>query len=1420
MRIPGKKIARIIGMLFGGLLLLVCLAVAGVLVWLRTDSGERFVADTAISVLADQGLFLTVDAIDGPLPSRVLLTNVSLADARGKWFAARELEVALSLTDLLRKTARVNLVRLDTPKVFRLPELPQSGEPTPESAPESPAAAPYFSLPIAVSLDKLLVAHCGIFAPLLFPEAAQGDAPLLQISLDGTANAPALQPLEAVLALTASVADMKTLTAQLQAGDSPLTGFSLDLGVKASVGALIEATLKGTLAPEAWEEKLLIEYAVHAQLAGTKAALRSALVKGLGLSLEAKGGADLETKAVRAEAVLATESGGKWESVATKLTGQDMGGAIKAAVTTSIDPDQTIAASVDASGADMRWGTEQLQQILGPKFTVKAEADGNQATRFSLNLATLQSGTVSASGKASFGPGDKSLSAALEAALSDIAAAAPGVEGALRAKINASGTLDAPSANLEIVSDTLKTDAASIEKLHAVATLSGTLAAPAATLDASAVSIVADAAAMKGLAAKVRLSGTMAAPVFSLEATSDTVTTQAGEFKQFRAGMDGTAALPERGDKAVQATADIRFGASPAGPVALRTNLAASQNNAGSMTARLHGLDLVLAGTSLAADITATLPAATGNAAPQPIIDGTASASITDWKPIAALSGQPISGTRAGFDAKFSHSANVQHITASLRADSLTLPDVFSLNGLSGKLEARDLANPDIALNLVIGKGEAGPVAWQTGAVAVNAQRGNGTFAAALRTDGSAGKALATAGKTPPTQPGKAERLTALGSFDLSPLRVTLDRLAARVPQSPMGVYLTEPVTVALDKGATVENLKLNVVPGKGSVALNAVLHPNSADVAATITEFPLQLLRDAVDAPVPDGTLSAEAVIKKTGATIRGTVNAKALVSPPAAGGIKAPPVAVTLASTLDQNADPNFPQLRSGNGISRLKGNVTIGFEEKQAATANAPDARVNFNFPFRSPEGGILEPATQAPMQATVAWRGEVSPLWKLAPMQDREFSGLAQIDADVSGTMEKPEYQARAYIANGQFYDHIAGLMLTKIALEAASSSSGDSRIILRAEDDAGGHVALEGTLTPGSGPDNGQGPSVPQITARGQLNHLQPLHRDDIFVRLSGRIAVNGPLDAMRVGGNITVERGELSIANLAGSVRTLDIADPSAKPAPPTTSPELAITIAIPNRFYIRGGGLDSEWAGNLAIAGKASSPSLTGSLNPVRGTLTLMSRDFALSEGDISFMGGDRIDPGLNLALTYDGPNILAIIRAQGTASKPKLVMESRPPLPQDQIMAEVLFGKAFSKLSRFEAMQAANGLRQLASIGRGGGGLDPLTAMRSSLGIDMLRVGSSDGTRTDDRSVSGAPGAGAIAGSGSSSSGGDSASTPTLEAGKYINDVVYVGVEQGATTGSTSVRIEVELRPNLNLQGQTSTSSSQIGLGWKKDY
>ena len=61
---------------------------------------------------------------------------------------------------------------------------------------------------------------------------------------------------------------------------------------------------------------------------------------------------------------------------------------------------------------------------------------------------------------------------------------------------------------------------------------------------------------------------------------------------------------------------------------------------------------------------------------------------------------------------------------------------------------------------------------------------------------------------------------------------------------------------------------------------------------------------------------------------------------------------------------------------------------------------------------------------------------------------------------------------------------------------------------------------------------------------------------------------------------------------------------------------------------------------------------------------------------------------------------------------------------------------------------------------------------------------------------------------------------SIPSLEVGKYVMDNVYVGLEQGMNGDASGVRVEIELAPNLNLEGVSTPQGSEVGLNWKKDY
>jgi translocation and assembly module TamB len=177
-------------------------------------------------------------------------------------------------------------------------------------------------------------------------------------------------------------------------------------------------------------------------------------------------------------------------------------------------------------------------------------------------------------------------------------------------------------------------------------------------------------------------------------------------------------------------------------------------------------------------------------------------------------------------------------------------------------------------------------------------------------------------------------------------------------------------------------------------------------------------------------------------------------------------------------------------------------------------------------------------------------------------------------------------------------------------------------------------------------------------------------------------------------------------------------------------------------------------------------------------------------------------------------------VIRAGGTGDHPTLTMESRPPRPREEVLAQVLFGKNVADISRFEALQLAEAVRELANFGQDGG-LGTLSRMRAGLGLDVLRVGSA---RTDrERQTSGLTGTlgqeMAGGGSGQKSQAAGQTDGVSVETGKYVSDNVYVGVEHNAD-GGPAVRLEVELTPGISLQGRTATDSSQVGLGWKKDY
>ncbi len=925
------------------------------------------------------------------------------------------------------------------------------------------------------------------------------------------------------------------------------------------------------------------------------------------------------------------------------------------------------------------------------------------------------------------------------------------------------------------------------------------------------------------LALDLNFSGTPGDLKAALKADAPNISGPGGEFKQGSLQLDmvlrdkaGPNAPAQNIDLSGRLSASV--GSGPAGPMLLEVDwqsLVAENKTAFS----LRNLRLSGAGLDMDGEVNGELGGGSGPPVSRLAMNGRINASLERWEGLSAVLGRPLRGGPAKFTADMSSGGGRQKVSARFSLDDFSLPGpsdpfdqgsppLFSLRKAEGRLEfAGTPQAPEIDFTLQSGSGLAGLLRWQNSSLQVRGDAENGVFTLVMqdRLKGAPGKTG-----------GQYERAGCSGVYSLKKSEAVLNKFSLSFPEKETGLKLSAPARLSFSQGFSLKGLQLELAPG-GTLRADADFSGDAFNVAASLRKFSLKTLALLTDSPLPGGVVNLALEASGKGQSVRGAGTIEALLDDGHKGG---EPLALALRADL--SPDPLASLGGAGFGLRRVPGifwlNVNGGFgqpvssgsgQTEKSETGPAPvwpgtlaaslPLRLNSGFP--APESGV-------PLGASLKWEGPISRIWQAVPLPDRFLSGRSILNARIHGTLNAPRTQAEFFLADGQYEDHLLGILLTDINIEAASKPEEPFRAVLSAADGKGGTLALQGLLSSGSSPEG-------ELSLRGQFNHLSPLQREDLSLMLSGIFSVNGQLSAPEITATLEVERGEFQILpGMSSSVRTLEIEGGTAEAAEPDAGPLCDISINIPRQFFIRGMGLESEWGGLLRLEGPLKKPALTGSLKPVRGYLDILSKTFTFAGGEITFAGGGKINPGINLELVYENSGFEAVIKAGGSASKPTLALESRPPLPQDEVLSRVLFGKDVSSLSRFEMIQLAAGLRDLAG---GGGAMNPLAGMRKTLGLDVLRLGSADQEGDDRRSSVDASALGAER-PGGKSGGGEAA--PTLEAGKYVNDSIYIGVEQGATQDSTGVRVEVELLPNLNLEGRTTSTSSEIGIGWKKDY
>ncbi|PCI57013.1 MAG: hypothetical protein COB36_01725 [Alphaproteobacteria bacterium] len=235
----------------------------------------------------------------------------------------------------------------------------------------------------------------------------------------------------------------------------------------------------------------------------------------------------------------------------------------------------------------------------------------------------------------------------------------------------------------------------------------------------------------------------------------------------------------------------------------------------------------------------------------------------------------------------------------------------------------------------------------------------------------------------------------------------------------------------------------------------------------------------------------------------------------------------------------------------------------------------------------------------------------------------------------------------------------------------------------------------------------------------------------------------------------------------------------------------LDIVVDAPNQIFVRGWGLDAEFGGKVKIHGALADPQFDGVLKLQRGRYDEFGKSFNVAKATLNFSGSIPPNPIFDILVETKTGDIMARVGITGNALKPSIKFSSDPALPEDEVLAHILFGEGMGNISPFQAVQLTQTLQRFTGHGSNGGGFDPVGLLRTTTGLDDLRFDA------------------------------DEDGNASVGAGKHLSDKVYLEVEAGSADGSGSANIEIELTPNITLESEIGQDArGGAGIFWNWDY
>ncbi|MBX7496664.1 translocation/assembly module TamB domain-containing protein [Qipengyuania sp. 6B39] len=385
---------------------------------------------------------------------------------------------------------------------------------------------------------------------------------------------------------------------------------------------------------------------------------------------------------------------------------------------------------------------------------------------------------------------------------------------------------------------------------------------------------------------------------------------------------------------------------------------------------------------------------------------------------------------------------------------------------------------------------------------------------------------------------------------------------------------------------------------------------------------------------------------------------------------------------------------------------------------------------------PQSGLLLDRLRAGrLFAQLRYSGAAESLWRLAAIDAFDLTGPVNVAADATGTLADPTVRGSLSSDALRVQSSLSGTDIRDVAVRGKFAGSRLQLTRFAGQTPNGGRVSGSGVVdlrTLGE-PVEGRVLEIrgPIIDLRASATNARLLDANGLSATITGPLRIVSDGLGGTIAGRVRVDRASWRLGTAADDLRlpqiaTREINRPANREqvAAPSRPWRYLIDASGRSRIDVDGMGLDSEWGADIILRGTTDNPRIGGNARVVRGDYTFAGTRFELVRGEIEFDENVPIDPRIDILAETERDGLTVDVTVRGSATQPEIAFSSNPALPEEEILARLLFGGSVTSLSATDALQLGAAVASL----RGGGGMDPINQLRSAIGLDRLRIVSAD--------------------------------------------------------------------------------------------